>query len=181
MTDCLWKLYGDWQWLYNSTSYVDKLKWLRINSVFVLALFLTLGHWGRKPGGDGGGDPAEKAQTQETSGQGLIEQRWRGRQGQEETWTSTSWETLPQPPQTHQANEHHHRYSHQLQRWVRRFITYILFHFIIQSDSRTERSSFLFILTELWFARLFFNWERTRQWAPHQTETILSTPCRSMR
>lgn len=81
--------------------------------------FLTSGHWGWKPGGDGGRDSTEKAQTQKTSGQGLIQQRWGKLQGQEETWSSTSWETLPKPPQTHQADEHHYWYRHQLQRWVR--------------------------------------------------------------
>ncbi len=118
---------------------MDKLKWLRL----FLALFSTLGHRGWKPGGDGGGDPAEKAQTQETSGQGLVEQRWRGRQGQEEAWTATSWETLPQPPQTDQANEHHHRYSHQLQRWVRRFFFFTAFFSLTLAQKGLHCYSFL--------------------------------------
>lgn len=40
-------------------------------------------------------------------------------------------------------------------------IFFSLFHCIFQSDSSTQRSSLLFILTELWFAQLFFNLKMT--------------------
>lgn len=80
-----------------------------------LPLFFSApGHRGRQPGGDGGGDPSEKAQTQEASGQGLVKQRRGEHQGQEETWAPACREALPEPAQAHQANEHHCGHSGEL-------------------------------------------------------------------
>lgn len=90
----------------------------------VCGCFHPPGHRGREPGGDGGGDPAEKAQTQATSGQRLVgpgrRRQQQQQQGQEAAWTPAGGETVPQPAQTHQADEHHHRHGDQLQRRVRR-------------------------------------------------------------
>jgi len=125
------------------TSQVDPVHWLRCcvrntrieqtavtsarqsakSRLLSLALPLsTPGRWGWEPGRDGGGDPAEEAQTQEASGQGAVVVEQRGRrllQGQEEeTRPPADRQAPPQPAQTHQADEHHHRHGHQLQGWV---------------------------------------------------------------
>lgn len=112
-------------------------------SLTLLWSFVPTGHWGWKPGGNGGRDPTEKAQTQKTSGQRFFKQRWRRLQGQEETRSSSGWETLSEPPKTYQANEYHHWYSHQLQRWVKTFI-YIV-HWIFLNYLTFDHSFFIFL------------------------------------
>lgn len=93
---------------------------LKNSALTAACFFFITGYWGWKSGRNGGRNPAEKAQTQKTSGQRCLRQRrWR-LQGQEATWTSPGWETVPEPPEAHQTNEHHHRYGHQLQRRVRK-------------------------------------------------------------
>lgn len=126
-------------WLYPTLSFLlsDEVLWLLFHNIsklckcFLLTYFAWLllslyyffvisGYRGWKPGRNGRRNPTEKAQTQKTSGQRPLWQRRWGLQSQEETRTSTSWETVTQPSETDQTNEHHHRHSYQLQRWVRR-------------------------------------------------------------
>lgn len=107
-----------------------------LTSEFTAACFFNTGYWGWKSGRNGGRNPAEEAQTQKTSGQRRLQQRRRGLQGQEATWTSPSWETLPEPPEAHQTNEHHHRYGHQLQRWVRKMVDAVPLPYVNRTSCR---------------------------------------------